>query len=131
MIGTLPSFLRGHVAETLACPRVMAAPENIKAGFIKERDVFAERGIQYVSPYVTLGDPRLVPKQLYGALKDVLPGLTMEETRAAVEHGYAALEEFTNSLRRQSRQILSSARARLAVPARAGPPVSHGFRDRP
>ena len=32
MIYTLPSFLSGHVAKTLTCPRVMAAPENIKAG---------------------------------------------------------------------------------------------------
>src|SRR3954465_5616502 len=43
MIYTLPSFLSGHVARTLTCPRVMAAPENIKAGFSKERDVFAEQ----------------------------------------------------------------------------------------
>src|SRR5207249_2779844 len=36
MIYTLPSFLSGHVARTLTCPRVMAAPENIKAGLLKE-----------------------------------------------------------------------------------------------
>src|SRR5713101_4943333 len=65
MIYTLPSFLSGHVAKTLTCPRVMAAPENIKAGFLKEGDVFAENGIRYVSPFVSLDEPLIVPKQLF------------------------------------------------------------------
>ena len=53
MIYSLDSFLHGHVVDSLACPRVMAAPENIKAGFIKEKNVFAENGIRYVSPLVS------------------------------------------------------------------------------
>jgi predicted nucleotide-binding protein (sugar kinase/HSP70/actin superfamily) len=106
MIYSLPSFLRGHVSDTLACPRVMATPENIKAGFIKEKDVFAEEGIAHVAPLVSLGDPRLVPKQLYESLKDVLPGLTLEETRFAVQEGYQALQTFSESLGRGGREIL-------------------------
>jgi predicted nucleotide-binding protein (sugar kinase/HSP70/actin superfamily) len=51
MIYTLPSFLSGHVAHTLTCPRVMATPENIKARFLKEGDVFAENDIAYVTPF--------------------------------------------------------------------------------
>jgi predicted nucleotide-binding protein (sugar kinase/HSP70/actin superfamily) len=35
MIYSLPSFMRGHVSENLACTRVMAGPENIRAGFVK------------------------------------------------------------------------------------------------
>src|SRR5690348_1109626 len=57
MIYSLPSFLRSHVIDTLACPRVMAAPENIRSGFMKEKDVFAENGIRYASPFVSLGEP--------------------------------------------------------------------------
>ena len=56
MIYSLPSYLNGHVLASLACPRVMAAPENIKAGFLKEKDVFAEHGVRYVAPLVSLGD---------------------------------------------------------------------------
>lgn len=107
MIYTLPSFLRGHVADTLSCPRVMAAPENIKAGFLKEKDVFAEQGIGYVTPLVSLAEPRLVPKQLYEGLKDVLPGLTFEETRDAVQQGYDALAAFTEALHRKGREVLT------------------------
>lgn len=106
MIYSLPSFLRGHVVDTVACPRVMAAPENIKSGFLKEGDVFAQQGITYVSPFVSLGQPYLVPKQLYQSLKDVLD-LDEEETREAVKAGYEALERFNQKVRAQSRQILT------------------------
>ena len=106
MIYTLPSFLSGHVARTLTCPRVMAAPENIKAGFLKERDVFAEQGIRYVTPFVSLDEPKLVPKQLFEGLRDVLPGLTPAEMARAVDAGYRALHTFNDGLRRKSRDVL-------------------------
>src|SRR5262249_61774955 len=64
MIYTLPSFMSGHVAKTLTCPRVMAAPENIKAGFIKERDVFTDAAGPYLPPFVSLHEPQLVPQHL-------------------------------------------------------------------
>ncbi|PYM89109.1 MAG: activase, partial [Candidatus Rokuibacteriota bacterium] len=106
MIYTLPSFMSGHVARTLTCPRVMAAPENIKAGFIKERDVFAEAGIAYAAPFVSLDEPRLVPKQLFEGLRNVVPGLTAAETAHAVDAGYTALADFNARLRRKSREVL-------------------------
>ncbi|HEY7654470.1 MAG TPA: acyl-CoA dehydratase activase-related protein [Methylomirabilota bacterium] len=106
MIYNLPSFLSGHVARTLACPRVMAAPENVKAGFMKERDVFAEQGLRYAAPFVSLDEPKLVPKQLWEGLQDVIPGLTLEETARAVEAAYRALADFTARLRRKGREVL-------------------------
>ena len=106
MIYSLPSFLRGHVSDTLSCPRVMAGPENIKAGFLKEKDVFAENGIRYVAPFVSLGEPLLVPKQIHAAFKDVLPGLTLEETKQAVQEGYQALCTFNEKLGKKGREIL-------------------------
>jgi predicted nucleotide-binding protein (sugar kinase/HSP70/actin superfamily) len=106
MIYNLPSFMSGHVARTLTCPRVMAAPENIKAGFIKERDVFAEAGIKYVAPLVSLDEPKLVPKQLWEGLRDALPGLTPDETARAVDEAYRALANFSHRLRRASRELL-------------------------
>jgi predicted nucleotide-binding protein (sugar kinase/HSP70/actin superfamily) len=106
MIYSIPSFLQGHVTDNLACPRVMAAPENIKAGFTREKDVFAEQGIRYLAPLVALADRRLVPKQLHPALSEMLPGLTMQQTQAAVDAGYAALEAFNTRARRKSRTIL-------------------------
>ena len=108
MIRSLPSFLQGHVVNSLSCPRVMAGPENIKAGFIREKDVFSQQGIKYVSPLVCLAEPLLVPKQLHRALKDAIPGLTFKETRRAVQAGYAALEAFNQRLRTAAREIVES-----------------------
>ena len=106
MIYSLPSFLRGHVSETLSCTRVMAGPENIKAGFLKERDVFGENGIKYVSPFVSLAEPDAVPKQMYDSLKDAFD-LEFPETERAVEAGYKALRAFNQKMRAQAREILT------------------------
>src|SRR3954468_11861145 len=106
MIRSLPSFLNGHVVDSLACPRVMAAPENIKAGFLKERDVFAERGIKYISPFVSLAEPPIVPKQLHRALQDAIPGLTLAEVGSAVTAGYKALAAFNKQMQDKGREIL-------------------------
>jgi predicted nucleotide-binding protein (sugar kinase/HSP70/actin superfamily) len=103
---SLPSFLQGHVMDTLSCPRVMAAPENIKSGFLKEGDIFAQNGICYVSPLVSLGEPHVVPTQLYKALKNVFD-LDKEETKEAVKHGYATLDAFNRKMRAKGREILS------------------------
>ena len=106
MIYSLPSFLDGHVAVSLACPRVAAAPESIKSGFMKEGDAFAARGIIYASPMASLGDRPLVPKQLYEGLRHAIPGLTLEETRSAVQKGFEAFDDFVGRLRASGRQIL-------------------------
>jgi predicted nucleotide-binding protein (sugar kinase/HSP70/actin superfamily) len=132
MIYSLPSYLGGHVMESLACPRVMAAPENIKSGFLKEKDVFAEHGVCHVSPLVSLEDAPLVPKQLFAALRDVLPGLTLSETRHAVAAGYAALEAFSAGLRARARGVLAECASAgkpcvlvLARPYHMDPGIGH------
>jgi len=73
---------------------------------MKERDVFAEQGIRYAAPFVSLDEPRLVPKQLWEGLDGVIPDLTAEETRRAVEAGYRALTDFNARLRAKGRQVL-------------------------
>lgn len=106
MIYSIPSVLKGNVVDTLTCTRVMAGPENIKSGFLKERDIFGENGIVHASPFVSLGDRDAVPSQLHGSLKDVLD-LDFEETARAVEAGFRALDSFNQKMRRQSREILT------------------------
>lgn len=106
MIYSMPSFLRGHVADTLTCTRVMAGPENIKAGFLKERDIFTENGITYISPFVSLAEPDKVASELYESLKDVLD-LDVEETERAVAAGYEALHSINRKMHQQGREILT------------------------
>jgi predicted nucleotide-binding protein (sugar kinase/HSP70/actin superfamily) len=106
MIYTLPSFMRGHTSENLACTRVMAGPENIRAGFVKESDVFGDNGIKYASPFVNMAEPEMVPKQMYDSLKDVFD-LEMAETQRAVDAGYKALREFNAKAQAETRKILT------------------------
>jgi len=84
----------------------MAAPESIKAGFMKERDVFAEHGILYIAPLVSMNDPLVVSNQLHEALQDAL-SLNLEETKAAVAAGFAALDGFNRTMQEKGREILS------------------------
>jgi len=105
-VKSLPSFLRGSVTDNLCCPRVMAAPENTKAGFLREKDIFAENDVRHVAPLVALAEPRLAARQLYQALADVLPNLTQRETDAAVAKAYDALTAFDGRLRAESRRVL-------------------------
>ena len=111
MIYSLPSFLKGHVVENLACPRVMAGPENIKAGFLKEKDAFTERSIRYVTPLVSLGDPPLVPKQLHPALKEIFPEIEFAETKEAVRQAFEALYAFNEHAQRRGREVLEQCAA--------------------
>jgi predicted nucleotide-binding protein (sugar kinase/HSP70/actin superfamily) len=106
MIHSLPSVLHGHVVDTVTCTRVMAGPENIKAGFLKERDIFAENKIVYASPFVSLGDRHMVTGQLHDSLKDIFH-LDPEETAGAVKAGYAALDKVTAQIRERGREILT------------------------
>lgn len=132
MIYSLPSVLNGHAVDSLACPRVTAAPENIKAGFLKEKDAFAALGVRYAAPMVSLGDPPLVPGQLYEGLRDAIPGLSLAETRAAVDRGYEALRAFNDHLRGRSREVLERCASRdepcvmvLARPYHMDPGIGH------
>ena len=106
MIHSLPSILHGHVVDTVTCTRVMAGPENIKAGFLKERDVFGENNITHASPFVSLGDRHMVTEQLHSSLKGIFD-LDVEETERAVQAGFQALNGFTAKARQQSRDILT------------------------
>jgi predicted nucleotide-binding protein (sugar kinase/HSP70/actin superfamily) len=132
MIYSLPSFLKGHVIDNLACPRVMAAPENIKAGFLKENDAFAQRGIHYVTPLASLGDAAIVPKQLHSHLKEIFPDLTFEETKNAVHEGFEALNGFNGQARRRGRAVLEQCAAEdkpcllvIARPYHMDPGIGH------
>src|SRR5262245_3619461 len=114
----------------------MAAPENIKAGFVKERDVFADQGIRYATPLVSLDKPKLVPKQLFQGLREILPGLRLAETARAVAEGYRPLQTFNDRLRRRLREVLEwcaprTSRACSSLPGRTTWTRGSATRSRP
>ena len=102
MIYSLPSFLHGHVVDSLACPRVMAAPENIKAGFLKEQDVFAEQGdpLRRAArlPCRAADCAQAAPPSVAG--RDSRPHVGRSRKRPSVP-GYAALAAFNQQMRNE------------------------------
>ena len=110
MIDCLPSDLEGTVS-CRSCPTVATTPESVKAAFIKESDLFTEMGIQFLSTFVNLSEPRLLERQMYEQFRDIL-GLSPEENRQAVQEGYKALHRFNNEgLRGTGRQIIDKLEA--------------------
>src|SRR5947208_17104574 len=76
------------------------------SALIMTQDVFTEAGIPYASPFVSLDEPLLVPKQLFSGMRDAIPGLTYEETARAADAGFRALRDFSDRLRKKSREVL-------------------------
>src|SRR5947208_15292066 len=76
------------------------------SALIMTQDVFTEAGIPYASPFVSLDEPLLVPKQLVAGMREAIPGLTYEETATAADACFRALREFSDRLRKKSREVL-------------------------
>jgi len=96
-----------NVSAANACSTVIAAPQTARAMFIKEKEVFAEHGIQYMYPILDLSNPELLTRQLFSAWEEVL-GLGSEENARAVDHGYAALRKWDRHIRGRGREVLDA-----------------------
>jgi predicted CoA-substrate-specific enzyme activase len=130
----VPTFLK-NLTDTAACPIVAGAPEVVKAAFTKENNFFAERGIQYLSPAMTLNEPNLFKRQMYDAFKDVLH-VTEDESDFAVDQGWKALGEYDRKLQEKGREILdwSEANNRMVLlligrPYHSDPGLNHNVLD--
>jgi len=104
MIDSLPTDLDG-VQASKACPTVVATAEATHAAFIKEGDLFAQRGISFKKTFVNLDQPRLCARQLYEDWGHEL-GIGLAESYRAVQQGLAALTRFYADLRAQQRTVL-------------------------
>lgn len=86
----------------------MAAPENAKSGFLREKDVFSEHQVQYIAPFVSMAEPELTARQLFISLQKIFPDLTRRESDAAVAKAFNALAKYESELRSCSRDILET-----------------------
>ena len=78
----------------------------MKAAFIKEGDLFKEKGIRFLDTFVNLSKPDLFERQMFEEFQDIL-GLTPEENKRAVDQGYRSLNYFDNvTMRGAARDVL-------------------------
>jgi predicted CoA-substrate-specific enzyme activase len=120
---------------TNACPTVTATPETVKAAFTKENDVFAEHNVKYIDPVLNFADRKLFAHQMLQVWQPVM-GLSLEENDRAVESGFAALQEYENSIRQRARQVLDQLEREdrigivmLARPYHHDPGLNHEILD--
>ena len=104
MIDAMPTFLDGTQA-TRACPTVTATPEATKAAFIKESNLFAELGIEYLNTFVNFDEPALLARQMFNEFKDKL-GLSPEENLRACRAAWDYYDEFHRIQRADARRLL-------------------------
>ena len=104
MIDALPGFLEG-TQSSRACPTVTATPEAVKAAFIKESNLFAELGTEYLNTFVNFDEPGLLARQMLLEFKDKL-GLSEEENLRACRVAWDYYDEFHRMQRDDARKLI-------------------------
>ncbi|NOS35592.1 MAG: CoA activase [Deltaproteobacteria bacterium] len=132
MIDCIPSTLE-NTMNSRSCPTVAATPEATKAAFIKEGDLFKEKGITLLNTYVNLSERALVERQMFNEFKDIL-GLSQKENQRAIAEGYSALNAYGEASRRRGREVIDRlvADERIGIvilgrPYHNDPGVNHGI----
>jgi predicted CoA-substrate-specific enzyme activase len=114
-----------------ACPTVVGSADTTKAAFVKESDIFADKGINHIVPFVHMREPKLCKREMLRYFADPL-GVSEEENSAAVDAGYRAQARFNSELRKKGREVLEQLEAEdrigivlLARPYHNDPGMNH------
>jgi predicted CoA-substrate-specific enzyme activase len=133
-VDSMDTWLTNNVGAR-ACPTVVGSADTTKAAFLKEKDIFKEKGIELVVPFVRMREPKLCKREMFKYFADLL-GLSEEENARAVEQGYLAQDEFVTELRAQGRETLKQLEATdrigivlLARPYHNDPGMNHEIPD--
>jgi predicted nucleotide-binding protein (sugar kinase/HSP70/actin superfamily) len=105
----IPTFVEG-VMDTACCPIVAGTPKVIRAAFTKESDYFADRGITYLDPALSLNEPLLLKHKMFEAFSEHL-AITEDENNFAVDQAYKALKNFDDMMQEKGRAVLESVAA--------------------
>ncbi len=100
----VPTYIVNQM-DTTSCPVVSGTPKVIRAAFTKETDFFAERRISYLDTAVTLNEPLMLKRQMFGEFGPLL-GMTEDENDFAVTEGFNALDAFEAEMQKKGTEIL-------------------------
>jgi predicted CoA-substrate-specific enzyme activase len=104
MVDSFPTWLEG-VQASRACPTVVGTADATHAAFIKEGDLFAQKGIVFKKTFVNMDDAKLCARQMYEDWADEI-GVTEEESNRATHEGLKALDAFNTARRREAREVI-------------------------
>jgi len=130
------THVNSFVSDTMdnaSCPIVAGAPDVMKAAFTKEVDFFAERGIEYLDPAVSMMEPTLLARRMFEVFGPRL-GITEDENDHACREAWKALTILENDVQDKGRAILETVEAenRVAIlligrPYHSDPGLNHGI----
>jgi activator of 2-hydroxyglutaryl-CoA dehydratase/predicted nucleotide-binding protein (sugar kinase/HSP70/actin superfamily) len=111
----IPSFVK-NAMDYASCPIVAGAPNVLKAAFTKEVDFFAQRGIKYLDPALTMTEPFLLRRQMFEAFREALD-ITEDESDFACDEAWGAMRQCDEEMQKKGRAILDQveAESRVAV----------------
>ena len=132
------THLAGYVKHTMgqtSCPIIAGTPKVVYSAFTKERDLFAEKGIEYVEDSVNFENRELLKQQLFDTWGERLR-VTRDESNWAVEQGWKALAKNDADIMREGRKILDEAVANdeivillIGRPYHSDPGMNHEVLD--
>lgn len=103
------THLQSIVEKTLgnnACVIQMGTPEVMEAVFTKDRNLFTEKNVRYLKPFVRMDRPREAAGFLYEYFKDILH-ITEDENTWAVIQGYKAMNQYLTGMQKLGSEVLN------------------------
>ncbi len=130
----LPGYVKHTMGQT-SCPIISGTPKVVYSAFTKERDLFAEKGIDYVEDALNFDNHALLKKQLFDTWGDKLR-ITEDENNWAVDQAWKALAKNDADIMQEGRTILDDAVANheivillLGRPYHTDPGLNHEVLD--
>jgi predicted nucleotide-binding protein (sugar kinase/HSP70/actin superfamily) len=102
-----PTYV-SHTLGSTSCPILAGAPKVAAAAFTKERDSFAEAGVDYVSDVLNFEVPHLLRHQLHQIWGERL-GVSGDESDWASRQGWRAMQLCDRELQRRGHEVLAQA----------------------
>jgi predicted CoA-substrate-specific enzyme activase len=106
-ISHIPTFV-SHAAGTVSCPIIGGTPKVAYAAFVKEKDFFAEAGLEFVSAVLNFDVRHLLREQLFKTWAERL-NVTRDESDWACEQAWQAQRLCEEDLQHRGLEILERA----------------------
>lgn len=130
----LPGYVKHTMGQT-SCPIISGTPKVVYSSFTKEKNLFAEKNINYVEEALNFDNKGLLKKQLFNTWREKLC-ITEDENNWAVEQAWKALDKNDADIMAEGRQILDDAVANdeviillLGRPYHSDPGMNHEVLD--
>jgi len=112
-INELDNFVTPTMANT-ACPIVSGTPRVVYSSFIKEQDLFAKKGIEFIDDTTTFSNIALLKKQLFQTWGKRLQ-ITKDECNFAVDCAIDAQNQYNSYIQNIGKNIIKNAIANNEV----------------